>query len=166
MVDSLTFLPKLGILFSLGASLSLLSCSSPSAPSSPSKPVQWEETAQTVERPGPNSGSGTTASGLQWEVLKPGTGNRPHRANVVVVHYHGTLMDGTVFDSSMERGEPATFGLNQVIAGWREGLQLMKEGAKFRFIIPPHLAYGSRGQPPSIGPNATLAFDVELIEIR
>jgi FKBP-type peptidyl-prolyl cis-trans isomerase len=81
------------------------------------------------------------------------------------VHYHGTLQNGTVFDSSVQRGQPTVLGLNQVIPGWREGIPLMKEGAKYRFIVPPHLAYGARGAPPKIGPNETLIFEVELIEV-
>jgi FKBP-type peptidyl-prolyl cis-trans isomerase len=83
----------------------------------------------------------------------------------VRVHYHGTLPDGTVFDSSVDRGEPAVFGLRQVIPGWTEGLQLMREGAKYRFRIPPGLAYGAQGMPPKIGPNQTLVFEVELLEV-
>jgi FKBP-type peptidyl-prolyl cis-trans isomerase len=106
-----------------------------------------------------------TYSGLQYEVLRPGTGVRPSSYNRVKVHYHGYLPDGTVFDSSVQRGQPATFGLNQVIAGWREGIPLMQEGAKYRFTVPPHLAYGQRGMPPKIGPNQTLMFDVELIQV-
>lgn len=107
----------------------------------------------------------TTYSGLKYEVLRPGTGARPSSYNRVKVHYHGYLPDGTVFDSSVQRGQPATFGLNQVIAGWREGIPLMQEGAKYRFTVPPHLAYGQRGMPPKIGPNQTLMFDVELFEV-
>lgn len=85
--------------------------------------------------------------------------------NHVKVHYHGTLANGQVFDSSVQRGRPAVFGLNQVIPGWTEGIPLMREGAKYRFTIPPHLAYGERGSPPKIGPNQTLTFDVELLEV-
>lgn len=111
------------------------------------------------------TGVQTTYSGLKYEVLRPGTGARPASYNRVKVHYHGYLPDGTVFDSSVQRGEPATFGLNQVIPGWREGIPLMQVGAKYRFTVPPHLAYGARGAPPKIGPNQTLMFDVELFEI-
>jgi FKBP-type peptidyl-prolyl cis-trans isomerase FkpA len=107
----------------------------------------------------------TTYSGLKYEVLRPGTGARPSSYNKVKVHYHGTLTNGTVFDSSVQRGQPATFGLNQVIAGWREGIPLMQEGAKYRFTVPPHLAYGAAGMPPKIGPNQTLIFDVELLQV-
>lgn len=118
----------------------------------------------TAPAPAP-SGVQTTYSGLKYEVLRPGTGARPASYNRVKVHYHGYLPDGTVFDSSVQRGEPATFGLNQVIPGWREGIPLMQVGAKYRFTVPPHLAYGARGAPPKIGPNQTLMFDVELFEV-
>ena len=107
----------------------------------------------------------TTASGLQYKVLKEGTGKSPKATDTVVCHYEGFLTDGTVFDSSVQRGEPAAFPLNGVIAGWTEGLQLMKEGSKFRFYIPSRLAYGQRGAPGAIPPNAALIFDVELIKI-
>jgi FKBP-type peptidyl-prolyl cis-trans isomerase FklB len=109
-----------------------------------------------------------TASGLQYEVLEEGEAgaNSPSASDTVTVHYHGTLIDGTVFDSSVERNQPATFGLNQVISGWTEGVQLMKVGDKYRFYIPPELAYGETGAGGIIGPNATLIFDVELLEIQ
>ena len=107
----------------------------------------------------------TTASGLEYEVLRVGSGTRPSKFSRVKVHYHGYLPNGQVFDSSVERGETIVFGLNQVIAGWTEGVQLMREGAKFRFRIPGHLAYGPAGSPPKIGPNQTLLFDIELFEI-
>jgi FKBP-type peptidyl-prolyl cis-trans isomerase len=110
----------------------------------------------------------TTDSGLMYEVIEAGSGDQPASENAtVVVHYTGTLLDGTKFDSSVDRGQPATFALNQVIPGWTEGLQLMKKGAKYRFYIPPELAYGSDARPGSpIGPNSTLIFDVELIDIN
>ena len=107
----------------------------------------------------------TTESGLQYEVLTEGKGAKPTASDKVTVHYTGKLIDGTVFDSSVERGEPATFPLNGVIAGWTEGLQLMGEGSKFRFFIPYHLAYGERGAGASIPPYAALIFDVELLEV-
>lgn len=108
----------------------------------------------------------TTASGLQYLVLKEGTGKSPKATDTVVCHYEGMLTDGTMFDSSVERGEPAAFGLNQVIAGWTEGLQLMKEGGKTRFFIPYQLGYGERGAGASIPPYSALIFDVELIEVK
>ena len=107
-----------------------------------------------------------TPSGLQYVVLKEGNGKKPKSTDTVVCHYEGTLIDGTMFDSSIKRGEPASFALNQVIAGWTEGLQLMQEGAKFRFFIPYHLGYGERGAGPSIPPFSALIFDVELIEVK
>ena len=107
----------------------------------------------------------TTESGLQYEVLAEGNGDKPVASDTVVVHYTGTLIDGTVFDSSVERGTPATFGVTQVIPGWVEALQLMQVGAKWRLYIPSDLAYGPRGAGGAIGPNATLIFDVELLQI-
>ncbi|MFI3189725.1 peptidylprolyl isomerase [Crenothrix sp. D3] len=108
----------------------------------------------------------TTASGLQYEVLTKGTGTvSPAATDTVTVHYKGTTLDGTEFDSSYSRGAPASFPLNRVIAGWTEGVQLMKVGDKFRFYIPADLAYGSEGAGRLIGPNATLIFEVELIKI-
>jgi len=109
----------------------------------------------------------TTASGLQYEILTAGTGTKsPSATDNVTVHYRGTTIDGKEFDSSYSRGEPATFPLNRVIKGWTEGVQLMKEGAKYRFYIPSELAYGEQGAGRDIGPNATLIFDVELIKIQ
>lgn len=105
-------------------------------------------------------------SGLQYEVLKAGDGPKPGPSNRVTVHYHGTLLDGTVFDSSVDRGQPATFGVTQVIQGWVEGLQLMPQGSKWRLYIPYNLAYGERGAGGKIGPYSTLIFDVELLEIQ
>ena len=108
----------------------------------------------------------TTESGLQYMVLTEGSSKHPAATDRVKCHYEGRLIDGTVFDSSYRRGEPATFPLNGVIAGWTEGLQLMGEGAKFRFFIPYNLAYGARGAGESIPPYAALVFDVELIEVQ
>ena len=107
-----------------------------------------------------------TESGLQYEVLQEGSGASPSATETVRVHYHGTLIDGTVFDSSVDRGETIEFPLNRVIAGWTEGVQLMKEGAKYRFYIPYDLAYGPQGSPPTIPPYAALVFDVELFEVK
>ncbi|MEQ1746960.1 MAG: FKBP-type peptidyl-prolyl cis-trans isomerase [Saprospiraceae bacterium] len=109
----------------------------------------------------------TTASGLQYEVLKRGEGKEsPKATDKVKVHYHGTNTDGSVFDSSVERGEPISFGLNQVISGWTEGVQLMHVGDKFKFYIPSELAYGERSPSPKIKPNSVLVFEVELFEIN
>ena len=108
----------------------------------------------------------TTESGLQYIVLKEGTGAKPTTASKVKVHYHGTLIDGTVFDSSVDRGTPSEFGVTQVIKGWTEGLQLMPVGSKYKFFIPSDLAYGANPRPGGvIKPNSTLIFDVELLEI-
>lgn len=107
----------------------------------------------------------TTPSGLQYEVLQEGNGPQPKPTDEVTVHYTGKLIDGTVFDSSVDRGEPATFGVTQVIPGWVEALQLMKAGSKWRLFVPSQLAYGPNGAGQLIGPNATLIFDVELIEV-
>jgi len=107
-----------------------------------------------------------TDSGLLYEVLEPGAGESPQATDTVTVHYTGQLIDGTEFDSSRRRGEPATFPLNRVIKGWTEGLQLMQTGATYRFVIPPDLAYGPAGAPPRIGPEATLVFEVELIGVQ
>ncbi len=104
-------------------------------------------------------------SGLQYLVLTNGTGAKPGARDKVTCHYHGTLIDGTVFDSSVQRGQPATFPLDRVISGWTEGLQLMPAGSKWRFFIPPHLGYGDRQVSAQIGPNSTLIFDVELISV-
>ena len=108
----------------------------------------------------------TTASGLQYQVLRDGNGKQPRATDQVECHYEGTLIDGTKFDSSYDRGQTATFPLNQVIAGWTEGLQLMHEGAKYRFFIPYQLAYGERGAGASIPPYAALIFDVELVAVK
>ena len=108
----------------------------------------------------------TLPSGLQYQVLKEGNGRKPKATDSVVCHYEGMLIDGTMFDSSIQRGEPATFGLQQVIAGWTEGLQLMQEGAKYRFFIPYLLGYGESGAGQSIPPFSALIFDVELIEVK
>lgn len=112
------------------------------------------------------SGVKTTASGLQYIVEKEGSGTPPAAADTVTVNYRGTLIDGTEFDSSYKRGEPATFPVSGVIKGWTEALQLMKKGAKYKLFIPSSLAYGDRGAPPDISPNSTLIFEVELLDVK
>jgi FKBP-type peptidyl-prolyl cis-trans isomerase len=114
----------------------------------------------------PKSELKTTASGLKYQVLKQGTGTASPKATDTVKVHHGTLLDGTVFDSSVERGEPISFPLNRVIPGWTEGLQLMKVGDKFKFEIPANLAYGPNSPSPKIPPNSTLVFEVELLAIE
>jgi FKBP-type peptidyl-prolyl cis-trans isomerase FklB len=121
---------------------------------------------QFLEENKKRPGVTTTASGLQYEIMKAGTGAKPTAADKVTVHYHGTLLDGTVFDSSVERGQPATFGVTQVIQGWVEGLQLMPLGSKFKFVIPYQLAYGEQAASEEIGPYSTLVFEVELLKIN
>lgn len=119
-----------------------------------------------LEQNAKKQGVKTTASGLQYEVIKEGDGKQPTAENTVTVHYTGTLTNGKKFDSSVDRGEPATFALKGVIKGWTEGLQLMKKGAKYRFYIPSELGYGQQGAGGDIGPNEVLIFDVELIDIK
>jgi len=149
----------------LAAAICLLGCNKPAEPAADKPAVK--------PAPGDQADSGhknemkTTPSGLKYTVLKQGTGTvSPKATDTVKVHYHGTLLDGTVFDSSVERGEPISFPLNGVIPGWTEGLQLMKVGDKFKFTIPPDLAYGPNSPSPKIPPNSTLVFDVELLGIQ
>ena len=126
-------------------------------------------TACSGGEPGPDTETAeetSNASGLTITHITEGSGDRPTATDVVRVHYHGTFPDGKVFDSSVERGKPATFPLNRVIRCWTEGLQLMKVGGKARLVCPPEIAYGVRGKPPRIPPNATLTFEVELLEIK
>lgn len=118
-----------------------------------------------LEENAKRDGVTVTESGLQYEVLEAGSGDKPSTEATVKVHYHGTFMDGTVFDSSVERGDPATFGVTQVISGWTEALQLMPIDAKYRLVIPSDLAYGDAGAPPSIPGGAVLVFEVHLLEI-
>ncbi len=127
-----------------------------------------EEGKKFMAKKAKEKGIKKTDSGILYEVMKQGKGAKPGSANAtVVVHYVGTLIDGTEFDSSVKRGQPATFALNQVIKGWTEGLQLMNAGSKYRFFIPPELAYGADARPGSvIGPNSTLIFEVELLEVK
>ena len=128
--------------------------------------VAREEGEKFLAENAKKDGVQVTESGLQYSVIKEGTGKSPKATDTVVCHYEGFLTNGTIFDSSIQRGEPATFGLQQVIAGWTEGLQLMQEGAKYRFFIPYLLGYGESGAGQSIPPFSALIFDVELIEIK
>ena len=129
-------------------------------------PVLAETGADFLAQNAKKQGITVTDSGLQYEVIQSGEGLSPSRTDRVTVHYRGTLVDGREFDSSYKRGKPATFPLNRVITGWTEGLQLMKEGDKWRLFIPSNLGYGSRGAGDLIGPNETLIFEVELLKIQ
>jgi FKBP-type peptidyl-prolyl cis-trans isomerase FkpA len=138
-------------------------------PAAPAKDVQTQEAqadASAAKAPAKAEKTVKTESGLEITTLKEGTGASPKATDRVVVHYHGTFEDGKVFDSSVDRGKPATFPLNRVIRCWTEGLQLMKVGGKARLLCPPEIAYGARGAPPRIPPNATLLFEVELLDIK
>ncbi len=115
---------------------------------------------------GAKEGVTTLPSGIQYKVLTEGAGEKPTIESTVVAHYHGTLIDGSVFDSSVERGSPATFALKRVVKGWQEVLPMMAVGSKWQVVIPPELAYGETGAPPKIGGNATLVFEIELVEIK
>ncbi|MCF8475251.1 MAG: FKBP-type peptidyl-prolyl cis-trans isomerase [Emcibacter sp.] len=128
--------------------------------------VEVDEGKEFLKQNKEKKGIKVTDSGLQYKVLLEGTGKSPSATDRVTVHYEGTLIDGTKFDSSYDRGEPIDFGLNQVIRGWTEGLQLMKEGAKYKLFIPSDLAYGPQGSPGAIPPNAALIFTVELIRVN
>jgi FKBP-type peptidyl-prolyl cis-trans isomerase len=155
----------LRLIATLSAACCLLGCNK--AP----EPGGDKAAAPTAAGSQPDTAKGNemtqTASGLKYRVLKQGTGTvSPKATDTVKVHYHGTLLNGTVFDSSVERGEPISFPLNGVIAGWTEGLQLMKVGDKFKFEIPPNLAYGESSPSPKIPPNSTLVFEVELLGIE
>ena len=134
----------------------------------PEDPVMATPTdgAAFLEQNGQREGVVTLPSGLQYEVLAEGDGASPGPTSTVTTHYHGTLIDGTVFDSSVQRGQPASFPVNRVIAGWTEALQLMQVGDKWRLYLPPELAYGDRGAGGAIGPGATLIFEVELLDVR
>lgn len=118
-----------------------------------------------LEQAAAEEGAIQTDSGLVYKELVAGYGPRPEDGDRVQVHYHGTFMDGTVFDSSVERGRPSTFPLDRVVPGWTEGLKMLKGGGKARLVIPPHLGYGERGKPPNVPPCATLVFEVELLGI-
>ena len=124
------------------------------------------EGAKFIEENKKKEGVKTTASGLQYKAIKEGTGAQPKATDTVTVNYRGTLINGTEFDSSYKRGEPANFPLNGVIKGWTEGLQLMKVGSKYQFFVPPNLAYGERSVGPDIAPNSTLIFEVELLDAK
>ena len=125
-----------------------------------------KKSSQFLEKNKKKKGIHTTASGLQYEVIEAGKGSKPKKSSVVIVHYVGSLIDGTIFDSSRERDEPATIPLEQVIPGWSEGLQLMRVGEKARFFIPPALGYGEESMIAEIPPNSVLIFEVELLEIE
>ena len=127
---------------------------------------QKDQDRAYLEKASAEAGAVKTASGLVYKELAAGTGPQPEPTDRVKVHYHGTLVDGTVFDSSVQRGEPISFGLDQVIPGWIEGLQMMKAGGKARLVIPSELAYGDEGRPPAIPGGATLIFEVELLSIE
>jgi FKBP-type peptidyl-prolyl cis-trans isomerase FkpA/FKBP-type peptidyl-prolyl cis-trans isomerase FklB len=135
------------------------------ARTSASAEVEKKAATEFLEKAAAEKGAKKTASGLIITEIKPGTGDAPKATDRVKVHYHGTLRDGTVFDSSVKRGEPATFPLNGVIPCWTEGVQLMKVGGKSKLVCPSAIAYGDRGSPPNIKPGAPLVFEVELIEI-
>jgi len=149
----------------LAAAICLLGCNKAAEPAAENPPVKAAPGGQADS--GQKNDMKTTPSGLKYQVLKQGTGTvSPKATDTVKVHYHGTLLDGTVFDSSVQRGEPISFPLSGVIPGWTEGLQLMKVGDKFKFEIPPNLAYGANSPSPKIPPNSTLVFEVELLEIQ
>ncbi len=150
-----------------GAALTLMSCGPKPVPASVSDSgTSTSAAAAATATAVTDTNMTTTASGLQYQVLKHGTGTvSPKATDTVTVNYEGKLLDGTVFDSSIARGQPASFPLNQVIPGWTEGLQLMKAGDKFKFVIPANLAYGANSPSPTIPPNSTLVFEVELISI-
>ena len=160
---------KLGL--TLASALFLLGCKKDASPSGDR--ISGTNSSTSIPVPSSGAASGqqnemkTTPSGLKYQVMKQGTGTvSPKATDTVNVHYHGTLLNGTVFDSSVERGQPISFPLNGVIAGWTEGLQLMKVGDKFKFEIPPNLAYGANSPSPKIPPNSPLVFEVELLGIR
>ena len=155
------------ICLTLAGAVCLLGCSKESSTNSVKNERTDSPPAAAAPKNAQTSEMKTTASGLKYQVLKQGNGTVSAKAtDTVKVHYHGTLLDGTVFDSSVERGEPISFALNHVIPGWTEGLQLMKVGDKFKFEIPPNLAYGPNSPSPKIPENSTLVFEVELLGIQ
>ena len=162
-----------------GLGLFVASCAEPpeaepAQPSDPAAALQPEDAvmaaptdgAAFMAQNGGREGVVTLPSGLQYEVLAEGDGATPGPTSMVTTHYHGTLIDGTVFDSSVQRNQPASFPVNGVIAGWTEALQLMQVGDKWRLVLPPDLAYGDRGAGGVIRPGATLVFEVELLEVQ
>jgi FKBP-type peptidyl-prolyl cis-trans isomerase FkpA len=150
----------------LCATLGLAGCSNDTSPEPEPQPeLEAAPAAAAAAAPPKAGGEVETPSGLRITEVTAGTGNSPNPSDIVLVHYHGTFPDGEVFDSSVDRGEPARFPLNRVIPCWTEGLQLMKEGGKSRLVCPPGIAYGAQGAPPRIPANATLIFEVELIGI-
>jgi FKBP-type peptidyl-prolyl cis-trans isomerase FklB len=144
------------------AALAVAACSKPETATAPAEKTEAAAAAPAAA----GGGVVTTQSGLQYEVLASGSGKSPSASDSVTVHYRGTLTDGTEFDSSHKRGQPAVFPVNRVIPGWTEALQLMKEGDKWKLTIPPQLAYGERGAGKLIPPNSTLVFEVELIKVN
>lgn len=152
-----TFLTTAALAIALTSTLT--ACAQGGKPEDPAAAAEATEAKETGKVT-------TTASGLKYEVLTEGSGPKPSATDNVTVHYKGTLTDGTVFDSSYDRGQPATFPLNRVIKGWTEGVQLMSPGSKYLFTIPPELGYGAQGAGGKIPPNATLVFEVELIKIN
>lgn len=136
------------------------------APSAPQAVTPLEAGRAFLVENGTRASVVTTASGLQYEVLTSGDGVTPGPSDMVTTHYHGTLIDGRVFDSSVQRGQPIAFPVDGVISGWTEALQLMQVGDKWKLYIPPAMAYGTRGSPPAIGPDETLIFEVELLDVQ
>lgn len=147
--------------------LAAIACTATMFPATPAVHAQVgrEKGEAFIAENGKKEGVKTLPSGLQYRVLKTGDGRQPTKADQVVVHYKGTLIDGREFDSSYKRGEPAKFGVTQVIKGWTEALQLMKEGSKWMLYIPSQLAYGEKGSGKLIGPHETLIFEVEMIAV-
>jgi FKBP-type peptidyl-prolyl cis-trans isomerase len=161
--ESFMMIPRM--LATTAAALCLVGCDKPSQTSGDNKAVSTAP-GTTATTNAPTSEMKTTASGLKYQVLKQGTGTvSPKATDTVKVHYHGTLLDGTVFDSSVQRGQPASFPLTGVIKCWTEGVQMMKVGGKSKLTCPSSLAYGDKGAPPTIKPGSTLIFEVELLEI-
>jgi FKBP-type peptidyl-prolyl cis-trans isomerase len=158
---------KIQFPLALAAVLFVLGCNKAEPTSTATNQAAAPAGSGTTAASSSNSEMTTTPSGLKYQILKHGTGTvSPKATDTVKVHYHGTLLDGTVFDSSVERGQPISFPLNGVIPGWTEGVQLMKVGDKFKFVIPPNLAYGPNSPSPKIPPNSTLVFEVELLGIE